>query len=179
MKKILLIIVCVLNGMFINAQENLIITKTVECKGITKDKLYEKAQEWIVKTFKHSKNVVQLADKEIGKIMLKGTFDYNPPKFAGGGMGGVEGYIAFNMSINFKDDKFRYIITDFEHKPNNSPSCGILTNEEEPPFVKYRSSAKRAQVLWADMKKEATAQGIILGTTLEESISKNSQDENW
>jgi hypothetical protein len=44
--------------------------KIIEVQG-TKDELYIKANEWMVRTFNNAKSVIQFQDKEAGKIMGK------------------------------------------------------------------------------------------------------------
>ncbi|WP_107822016.1 DUF4468 domain-containing protein [Mangrovibacterium marinum] len=44
--------------------------QVIEVPG-TKDELYVKANEWMVRSFNNAKSVIQFQDKEAGKIMGK------------------------------------------------------------------------------------------------------------
>lgn len=73
MKKIILISIV---GFMLNSCMTAIqvttskVNNVIEISG-TKDVLYIKANEWIVRTFNNAKSVIQFQDKEAGKIMGK------------------------------------------------------------------------------------------------------------
>lgn len=78
----------------------------------TKDELYLKAKKWITTTFKSTKDVIQLDDRESGSIIIKGLTQYvvnstykkfNTP---------VDVPLFFTLSLDFKSDKYRYTFTD-------------------------------------------------------------------
>src|SRR3954463_13456082 len=46
----------------------------VHVDSLTKENLFTKAQEWIALNYKSGKDVIQLADKDNAKIILKGNF---------------------------------------------------------------------------------------------------------
>jgi len=72
----------------------------------TKDQLFERAQDWFVKAYGSGKEVIQLADKELGKIIGKALIPF----------GKDMGYIYYTISIYVKDGKYKYVLTDFYHK---------------------------------------------------------------
>jgi len=72
---------------------------------LSKGEIYSRTNEWIALNFKSSNDVIQLADKETGKIIGKGSFKTN--------MFMKEGWIEYTFLLEFKDGKIRYTYTDF------------------------------------------------------------------
>lgn len=61
--------------------------------------LYGRSKFWIANTFKNSKQVIQIDDKENGQIMGKGNFEISQT---------MTGYIIrFSFKINIKEGKYR------------------------------------------------------------------------
>jgi len=78
---------------------------TVACP---KDKLYKRAMGWVVKTYNSANEVIQLHDKDDGKIVLKAimkipvtTVDFET--------------VNYTMTIEVKDNKYRCTIGDLYH----------------------------------------------------------------
>lgn len=78
--------------------------EVVEVPG-AKDDLYVKAQTWFVNTFRDAKEVIQLQDKDAGRVMGKGLFRLTLVMLTRS--------IHFTITIDVKDDRYRYTITDF------------------------------------------------------------------
>jgi hypothetical protein len=122
----------------------------------SKDELFLKAKSWLVHEFKSANDVIQLSDKEAGKLIGKGYFEYIHD-------GGLFGYntidkIWFTVTINVKQDKDRIIISELSHEGTyesarkKAPNYGSL-DEEKPPssiectkkqFAKIKDSAKES-----------------------------------
>ena len=92
------------------------ITKKVSYAGVVKiddikaNELFIRAQSWFATTFKSSKDVIQLQDKESGKIIGRGNFEMSTP----GGFGNpIPGHTNFTITLLVKDNKYKYVITDF------------------------------------------------------------------
>ena len=82
----------------------IVYTEVVEMPGVTKDVLYSRAYEWFAKSFVSANNVIQMQDKEAGKIIGKGCYGFDKNK------------VNFTLSIYLKDGKYKYEITDFVHE---------------------------------------------------------------
>ena len=117
MKKLFLVL-CLFVSNFLIAQElpkdsvtgKYTFQGIVKVDSVSKNELYSRAREWISKSFVSANNVIQMDDKELGKIIGKGkTQNYYF------GIGSDMGSILFTISIQVKDNKFKYTITDFIH----------------------------------------------------------------
>lgn len=82
-----------------------------DVKNTSKDKLFGRAKLFFAKAYKSSKDVVQLSDKEVGKIVGKGIFVINVFKKAD---------IYHTITIDVKDNKYRCTITDFVYYSRGS-----------------------------------------------------------
>ncbi len=114
MKKILfflLLCVCHANNTM-KAQEDLrkivtqdngriAISEIVQTANITAKDLYTRTLLWISQTFKSPKSVIQVQNPEIGLLTIKARTSVTS-------LGSTE----YSMTIQFKDGKYKYTITD-------------------------------------------------------------------
>ncbi|TFV93177.1 DUF4468 domain-containing protein [Algoriphagus kandeliae] len=84
----------------------------IDSINLSQDELYTKAKSYIAYSFKSAQDVIQLDDKENGRIITKGNFtsDVKVP------MGRYPSIIEFTFTIDVRDGKFRGIIEDLTHK---------------------------------------------------------------
>ena len=122
-------------------------TGVVEVLGATQAQLYSRAFEWVAKRYNSAKDVVQMQDKESGKIVVKGlTTAY----FKGHEFGAV----THTFSIYVKDGKYKYDVTDLRHEAlinGNDYSYGNF-EQAEPNYIPgaFKAAAKKA---WVDMQR--------------------------
>jgi len=88
--------------------------KIVELEGVSKDEIYKRALLFITKEFKSAKDVIQLQDKEEGRIIGKGALLYNAAPFNPGL--NYSGHFFFTVTIECKDGKYRYVIDQIRHE---------------------------------------------------------------
>lgn len=81
--------------------------EVIEFDSISKDELFNKAIEWITLNYNSANDVIQLSDKETGKIILKGNFSTN--------LWWKQGWIRHTLILEFKDNRFRYTYTDLSY----------------------------------------------------------------
>ena len=90
--------------------------------------LYSKAREWFAKTYKSSSDVIQMDDKESGKLVGKALMQVYHKAL---GSSFPSGYINYTISIYVKDGRYRYEITNFYHSGqyvsggNRIPDYGV------------------------------------------------------
>lgn len=80
--------------------------------SLKKDVIFTKAKEWITLNYKSAKDVIQLADKESSKIIIKGSFPTNVFM--------KSGWILHTLILDFKDGKMRYSYSDFVYDSSGS-----------------------------------------------------------
>lgn len=80
--------------------------------SLTKLELYSRAREWFAKAYNSSQNVIQMDDKESGKIVGKALTQVYHKAL---GSNYPSGYINYTISIYLKDGRYKYEITNFHH----------------------------------------------------------------
>jgi hypothetical protein len=87
------------------------------------EELYNNTKLWISQTFRSAKSVIE-ADVENNLLVMKGRLNYV-----------ANGDTPFSLSLQFKDGRYKYELTDFESDIRIS-SMHIKRKIEETPFVK-------------------------------------------
>lgn len=95
-------------------------TAVVKVDSVSKDELYNRALSWIANTFKNSRYVVQMSDREAGEILGKGTFQVVLRQPTGHVLAGMrpsplDNLFHFTVDIRLKKGKYKYSIYDFYH----------------------------------------------------------------
>lgn len=95
--------------------------------ALHKLELFSIAREWFAKTYKSSINIIQMEEKESGKIVGKALMQVY---YKAMGMDCPGGYISYTISIYIKDGKYKYEITNFHHTGNGGqmPDYGLCEN---------------------------------------------------
>ena len=81
----------------------------------TKSELYSSVREWFAKTYNSSTKVIQMDDKENGKIIGKALFQVYHKAMK---KDHPSGYINYTISVFVKDGKYKYEVTNFYHTGN-------------------------------------------------------------
>ena len=117
-------------------------TGVVEVPGATQAQLYDRAYEWVVKNYGSAQRVIQMQDKEAGKIIVKGR---TPAYFKGHEFG----WITHTLSFYVKDGKYKYDITDFAHD-SDTYAYGNF-EQAEPHYIPgaFKGAARKT---WHEMK---------------------------
>lgn len=138
---------------------------------VTKEILYYNAREWFAKSFKSANDVIQMDDKDAGKIIGKGSFKVERLPFLVSDDIGNAGWINFTISVFVKPGRYKYEITDFFHQPNRAFGAGSFDN---PQRMNSKKSWKHIQ---NQTKREISL--IISSLKKEMSLKKISNDEDW
>ena len=124
---------------------------------ISKNEIYSKVKEWVAINYKQAKDVIQMDDKEAGKIIVKGNFPITYYM--------NEAWIYHTLTIEIKDGRYRYTLTDliFENNQWSSPL------EDKKKF-------------WGQQKKlytQVTENCDKIIASLKSSAMIEKEDDNW
>lgn len=114
------------NNVDISKQDTFVKIDSID---LSKDELYARAKSYFAYSFKSAQDVIQLDDKENGKIIAKGNFT-SMNKTAIGRYGSR---IQFTFTIDLRDGRFRGIIEDLYHDgliSDSSIAGGSFSNEK-------------------------------------------------
>ena len=136
----------------------------------TKDELFVKANEWIALAFKNANAVIQVKDKEAGKLVGKGTMQC---------MYGTRAWafpitVQFVVTIDVKDRRYRYEFSDFWAKSYESRYDGTI----EKPFD-YANKPKGLgfqQEKWQAAVENCRARAEILKNSLQDAMKQKAKD---
>ena len=109
-----------------NAKGELELSEVVNCSNSGK-MLYSNAQEWITKSFGNYKSVIQLENIEALKLIMKSSMDigfsYKSPTIKA-----LDTWYKLNfvITIECKNNKFRYTISDIITEHCNHEECFLL-----------------------------------------------------
>jgi len=115
----------------------------------SKDQLFSRSREWFAKTYKSANSVIQMEDKESGKIVGKAIMQVYHKAL---GANFESGYINYTITIYVKDGRYKYEFSDFYHtgqyidghRIQDYGACENMIHTEENPvginkqkFFKY------------------------------------------
>ncbi|WP_184548244.1 DUF4468 domain-containing protein [Mucilaginibacter sp. FT3.2] len=143
------------------------VTKKItfqEVVNIDKPKsyLYDKALNWMASSFNSSNDVIQIKDKDAGKIVGKYHIKPYDDKF---------GYVSATITLLFKDGKYKYIITDIFYDGSVVFSSWPLEDDPKPGKVSMTKWGQKT------VKNNTYAQiQSLIGRLKTYMVSKNEQD---
>lgn len=115
-----------------------------------KETLYWNGMEWLGKHFNNATKVIQIADKEAGIILAKGSFGYDAP---GTLLSNGEGkMITFMLKFSFKDGKYKLELSDF-----NDSQLGSITDGD---YEDHSMSKKNVLKQWK-AAQDKTQENIV------------------
>ncbi len=144
----------------------------VDDSTTTKDELYSLAREWFAKTFKSSQSVLQMDDKELGKLIGKANFSINRTAYL------TDSYVDFTISIYLKDGRYKYQITDFNHVSYKSGFSGGAIESKKPDCGNFNMMKKG----WLQVKQQTKTTVEALIIDLKETMNNksiSSDNEDW
>lgn len=146
----------------------------IDSLNLKKEELYKPIRVWVSKTFYDSKSVIQMDDKELGKIVCKGIIQVDGAKnFLGSSVG--KDQVHFTLNIDIKDGKYRLIYDDLVHKAgyyNGAKAGGSLCNDKPYKGGSLEFSKKR----WNSVKAYVADQINSLYKELQSDIRTISND---
>ena len=152
-------------------------------QSTSKLELFSRAREWFAKTYNSSTSVIQMEDKESGKLIGKAVMQV----YRNGILGDREhGRVNYTISIYVKDGRYKYIVADFNHTGQylvggiRVPDYGLcerMINHEysawDPIAIKSILDSILAQV---NANSEALISDLKSAMATKATVPKN---ENW
>jgi len=158
------------------SQEPLEYDNIIEVNSIEKDKLFEILNDWTAIIFNSANDVIQLSDKDNGKLIIKGVKNYSLGRSL---YNCYDGFISFTLRIVVKDNKYRIIILQLKHNSMNNNVCslGLITTAE---LFKPKGFAKREKnKIWKDLKVKSSELNKSILNSIKEKINNYSSEEKW
>jgi len=160
-------------------------SEVVTADGLTKEQLYSAAQAWFGSTFRSAKTVFDVQDREAGRIIGKPLFEYEPSRLSGSAV--IRGVVTYNVTIEVKDGRYRYIIGNFVHEGSKSYyqgialsplSFGLITPAENCPYP-IQTTSDLVQATWQELQSRAKTEAVQLVAALKKNMIQPVQKTNW
>lgn len=148
-----------------------------------KQELFSIAREWFAKTYNSAISVIQMEDKESGKIVGKAKMQI----YRKGTLGNMEyGHVNYTITINVKDGRYKYLISDFHHTGQHNVTLGKIRSFGAcEDMIDYKSTINDT-IGTKNFVSSMLQQLVDNSTNLEQSLklamaakSKNLENENW
>ena len=184
MKNILILIITLFISNSIMAQDKLLgilplkegkvtYTDVVQLQGVTKEEMYNRVKHWFIDTYNSSNDVIQFDDKEHGEIIGKGCFRtvWNLRFYTSQSMN-----VWKTIKIQFKNDSFRYEITDFKlNNPFFSAQNETISNLGVPIEQWNKGHTANNKKFYPKINNQM----ITLIDSLEKAMKTNVKSDNW
>jgi len=124
---------------------NLEYTEVFESQN-SKDNLFKNAKTWIAKSFGEYNKVLQFEDREAGKIVIKGITEMPV---------GLVSHIKYILTIDVKENKYRFAMTDIEQGINVSGLIYLPVRRDiHSKFYEDRNNEIENKIKLTKKKKE-------------------------
>jgi hypothetical protein len=128
--------------------------------SLKKIELFSRAREWFAKNYNSSNNVIQMEDKESGKIVGKALMRVYHKAL---GSDHPSSHINYTISIYLKDGRFKYEIANFYHTGdgNKMPdygSCEEMINTKK----KYLGISYQKTFTYYLLQLDANTRSLIV-----------------
>jgi hypothetical protein len=150
-------------------------TGVVQVPGATKAELYSRAREWFADNFNSSKAVLEMDDREAGKLIGNATAEFD---FAGSIGKPLPTAMWRKIKVELKDGKYRYTVTDFAF------GGGVTQGDSNPverwfkpsgfTFNKDGTPKKMVASVVSGVETTATSEVSSLRAAMTKSASKTS-----
>ncbi|MCD4682332.1 MAG: DUF4468 domain-containing protein [Bacteroidales bacterium] len=123
----------------LDENNNLTYVRIIEDLGLNQDELYERALEYFTFTYVSGKSVIEIKDKENGKIIGKGYYSNVLPDID----------VYHILQINVKDNRVRIVLTLTKYQYHNSyfgQSEERVISKEYPINKKGRNKTRLGEI---------------------------------
>jgi Domain of unknown function (DUF4468) with TBP-like fold len=160
----------------------LAFSEVVAVEGATKDQLYSAALAWLGDTFRSAKTVLDVKDKDAGRLVAKPSLAYAPKVFVGSAR--IKGSVRYAVTVEAKDGKYRYTIDGFTHEgtpgPGGGPaSFGLLTTDAKCPYAVDGPTSGGKQETWEHLKALVKTEADTLTVSLKKRMADATKAGNW
>lgn len=153
-----------------NSAGDIEYTGVVTTEGYSKNDLYVQIRAWITKNFKDGNEVIQMDDKEDGRIIAKGISKLDRYQYFG--------WINYTIDIQVKDGRYKYTISNVRHElPLDATiyTPGTFTAEKAGGGLHTMGNPR-----WLKIKQESSSKLKRLEQKLQTIITgEKEKEEEW
>ena len=151
-------------------------SEVVDVSSVSKSDLYVRANTWFTRTFKSAKSVLDLQDKEAGKLIGKGVL---PMIIKLPMIGSTDaGTVSMTVTIICKDGKYKYVIDNLNHFRPTGPNTDLWIDggalEQQKPRVGMMGRPNKRD--WSEIKETLDRDLRAFGADLKKAMAKSDAD---
>ncbi|HOG05940.1 MAG TPA: DUF4468 domain-containing protein [Paludibacter sp.] len=184
MKKVLFIAVAAMLSLSTFAQKPLEFSKVIQVEGVESDVLFSSIVQWIGSRYYNVGNDDFISDKQAGYIIKQAAIPFVKTGF----YQCYSGTIIFKMKFQFKDGRYRVVLSDFSHIVKTSAKCtfngemGLVTDAEDNPLGGGISKSAHNKV-WKEIQEACKEKADKVFAELEKidykAADSNNDDDDW
>lgn len=154
-------------------------SEVIPLDSTSKSDLYISALEWINKTYKSGKSVIQTTDKEGGIIIGKAvgqTLTYNNGGFKKDG-----GFFSYTITIYCKDNKYKYVFDAVTYNKGEMVlNQGADLGEDFPNnWTGFIGNNKQTRREWKSFQRQADNEFKIIIEDLKKHMKNSKKKSDW
>ena len=166
------------------AQENsaLQYAGVINVDSVGAIELRSRCINWFAVAFNNSDKVLRTSSED--QLIAKPVIAYIPSMLSDSEP--IKGLINYTLTIQFKENKFRYTLSDFFHEGNPHATLGpvnfgLLTTDTECPVkTKMLTTQKWRNKVWIDMKDQVDKSVLPLIENLKTALQKKqTKQDAW
>lgn len=154
---------------------------TFSFEGLSQDTLFSKAKVWFAQQFEDPSSIIQIEDKEGGKLVGASMLAYSDPRIEYGvEYNTLNGMISYSITLIITDGEVEFVVANFIHRafPYGSKgirnSMGLLTSAKTCNGKLYGYNAAEQQNAWEKVKFTVDEFAHRLLNSLNESVNTKS-----
>lgn len=156
------------------AQKTLIVSgnpyhfeSVIKTDSAGKSILYSKGIEWFANTFRNSKVVIQAQDPTACFIIGKGDEISNPES------NGVNYHVTYTLKLEFKDNRIKYTLYDFE-----SPEYGEMKDGKITQYQIFFGHGTMDKI-YSKLQNKSISINDLISSSLTRTFTQKLSNSNW
>lgn len=151
-------------------------SEVIKIDSANSQELYVLANAWFAHSFVSAQNVIQLDDKEAGKIIGKGYFEVsdnviNPTMMTVH----ISGTVSFTIEVQTKDERYKYIFTDFVFR-----LLGQQENDLRSSTLSTSGTYKnKMNMRWFELRQNTDGKILNIIDNLKQAMASKSDADDW
>lgn len=154
----------------LSAENKVTYTAVVETPGVSNEELYNRSKEWFIRTFTDGNQVLHLDDKASGKLIGKALVKGQSKGFACG----ANYTFPFVITVEVKDGRYRYTLSDIEYKSWVESQKRFITGTLEE-HTRITGCEKAYNEMYAQLHRSLS--GLL--TSLQQGMEATAQKSEW
>lgn len=121
-------------------------SEVTEVYGTPKEELFDRARKWFDQQYAYAQEVAMSMREEEGEMEILGNFDLN--------LGLSNGTVFYKLILSVKEDKYRYILSDFAFQPSHSGPVAFENHRLHPQIRIFGKTDEKVQLLLASLHQK-------------------------